>query len=234
MSPKNPNEIPYYVEPPSLSPATIDEITLITFGEPIEPEPCDIIFVFGGSHPGLWEVAAEAYFKELGEDIIVTGGHKPGAFRHFPWMDGKTPESGVIRQKLIQLGVPEAHIFIETKSTNTYENVRFALEVYNFSTVTRILAVCKSYAIGRQIRTLKAHLPSEISVIPYPFDSYLGADGPFITRHNWMEYPEGRAYMFANLLKIHQYGLLGHLLPVENLSKELEAIISRYLNHRCT
>jgi hypothetical protein len=67
-------EIPYFVDPPPLSPSLIDEITYIHFGEPIPVEPCDIIFVFGGSHPGLWEKSAEAFFDNLGQDIIVTGG----------------------------------------------------------------------------------------------------------------------------------------------------------------
>jgi hypothetical protein len=35
----------------------IEEITRIVFEEADEKiiRPCDVIFVFGGSHPGLWE-----------------------------------------------------------------------------------------------------------------------------------------------------------------------------------
>lgn len=220
--------IPYYVDPPLLSPSLVEEITHIIFGDPIKPKPCDVIFIFGGSHPGLWENGAQAYFKGLSEDIIVTGGYKPSALHHFSWQDGTSPESEVIRRELIILGVPEKNIYIETQSTNTYENVRFALEAYNFSTVTSILAICKSYAVGRQVRTLRAQLESRVKIIPYPFDTHLGGDGPFITRENWMDFQESRAYMFANVLKIYQYGRAGHLLPVDHLSDELKIILQNY------
>ena len=62
MSQKN---IPYYVPPPKLSRLAIDEITKIIFDQPIAIKPCDIIFIFGGSHPGLWENGAKAFFKGL-------------------------------------------------------------------------------------------------------------------------------------------------------------------------
>jgi uncharacterized SAM-binding protein YcdF (DUF218 family) len=220
--------IPYYVDPPLLSPSLIEEITNIIFGEPGAPRPCDVIFIFGGSHPGLWENGSEAYFKGLGKDIIATGGYKPTALRHASWQDDQRPESEVIRRELIRLGVPEESIYIETKSTNTYENVRLALEIYDFDCVSSVLAICKSYAVGRQVRTLKAQLDPDVQIIPYPFDTHLGGDGPFVTRENWMDYQKGRAYMFANLLKIHHYGQAGHLVPVIGLSDELGTILQNY------
>ena len=154
--------IPYYVDPPALSPALISEITQIIFGEPKIAQPCDIIFIFGGSHPGLWENGALAYGRDLGQDIIVTGGYKSTALRHSSWKDGQKAESEVIQRELIKLGVPDESIFLETKSTNTFENVRYALEVYNFETVSSILAICKSYGVGRQVRTLQAQVNSNV------------------------------------------------------------------------
>ena len=221
--------IPYFVEPPDLTPALVEEITQIIFGEPVEPEPCDIIFIFGGSYPGLWERGAEAYFKGLGNPIIATGGHKPAALRHHAWRDGITPEAEVIRRELIRLGVPEGDILIENCSTNTYENVSFAREVYDFSGVSSILAVCKSLAVGRQTRTLRAQLAPNVRVIPYTFDVIQPIpDGPTITRTNWMEFPESRQFIFANVLKSHQYGRAGHLVPLENASDALRALIQGY------
>ncbi len=183
---------------------------MIIFDQPIAIKPCDIIFIFGGSHPGLWENGAKAFFKGLGQDIVVTGGYKLDALRHYTWQDDKKAESEVIRRELIKLGVPEEKIFIETQSVNTYENVKYALRIYDFKSVFSVLVICKSYAVGRQIRTLKAQLDAETQVIPYPFDTHLGGDGPFITKENWMEYPEAQAYMFANVPKIHKYSHFGH------------------------
>ena len=221
-------QIPYYVDPPPLSPTLIEEITRIIFGEPVDPQPCDLIFIFGGSHPGLWKNGAEAYFKGFGKNIIVTGGLKTNALRHHTWKDNQTPESNIIRRELIRLGIPKENIYAEMRSTNTYENVRFALEIYDFGSVSSILVVCKSYAVGRQIRTMQALLDPGVKIIPYPFDTHLGGNGPWITKENWLDHDVGRAYMFANVLKIYQYGCAGHLVPVESMSVELKAIVDTF------
>jgi len=220
--------IMYEYKSPDLTYDLIQEITNIVFGTLNELliQPCDIIFVFGGSHPGLWRTAAEAYHKGLGKTIIVTGGHKPGVQAHFTWTDGETPESHVIKRELIKLSVPENAIFYEDRSTNTLDNVLFAMEAYDFSTINSILAVCKNYGVGRQCRTLKHQIAKTIKVIPYPFDTEAG-NGPFITRHTWMNFEESKALVFTQVVKIYKYGELGHLEPVSQMSKTLEELVKR-------
>jgi uncharacterized SAM-binding protein YcdF (DUF218 family) len=205
----------------------IAEITEIVFGPPPgDPQPCEVIFVFGGSHPGLWERTAEAYHQGLGREVVVTGGHKPGAQRHPAWRDGDAPEAHVIRRELIRLGVPAGVIAFEDRSTNTLENVLYALEVYEFSRIGRVLAVCKSYGAGRQCRTLQQHLPAGVQVAPYPFDTTIGSSpGPVITRFNWMEWESSRLAMLSQCARIYRYGLKGHLRPVERFSAALLARI---------
>jgi hypothetical protein len=209
-----------------LPPEVIDEITSIVFGE-LTPavHACDLIFIFGGSHPGLWETAARAYFDGLGLKIVVTGGHKPGVKPHPNWTDGDTPEAHVIRRELMRLGVPPGVIFIEDRSTNSLENVLFAKEVYDFSTVKRILVVAKTYGMGRQLRTLRKNIAAGIECIPYGFDAHIAGRGPLITRGNWMEIEEGRCFVLVQLEKIWQYGVSGDIEPILNPSKELEALI---------
>lgn len=210
-----------------LTPDLIQEMTAIVFDYPAPPvRPCDAIFVFGGSHPGLWQTAARAYHAGLGKTIIATGGHKPGVIHHPAWADGTTPEAHVIRRELIRLGVPGERIVLEDRSTNSLENVLFAKEVYDFSQVQRILVVCKSYGVGRQCRTLRRHIPKTVMLIPYPFDTELGGVWPPITRETWMDHAEGRAYVLTQVTKIHTYGGLGHLEPVEGLSPALLALIN--------
>jgi uncharacterized SAM-binding protein YcdF (DUF218 family) len=214
---------------PDLAPALIDEITEIVFGLPIpSPEPCDIIFVFGGSHPGLWERAAEAYFAGLGKEIIITGGYRPTSQRHPSWTYGATPEAHVIRHKLIQLGVPEEVLFYEDRSTNTLENVLFALQEYDFSRISSILAVCKCYAVGRQCRTLQQHIAPDVKVIPYAFDTTIGSTDVFVTRQTWMNNELSRGFILLQLVKIIHYGKLGHLKPAENLSRGLSTLVKKY------
>lgn len=208
-----------------LTPNLIDEITSIVFEVPGEDpiQPCDVIFIFGGSHPGLWETAAEVYNKGLGKVILVTGGCKPNVKHHHTWIDGDTPEALVIRRELLRLGVLEATIVYEDNSTNSLENVLFAQEVYDFSRVSRILAVCKNYGAGRQCRTLRKQLGPRVNVIPYPFDTNAGSDGPWITRENWMEDEHTRALVLRELKKIFTYGDKGDLQPVMGLSSTLES-----------
>ena len=211
-----------------LTPELIREITEIVFGIPNQPiQPCDIIFVFGGSHPGIWQAAAQAYHQGLGKALVVTGGHKPGVHPHHTWRDGDTSEAHVIRRELIKLAVPENIIVFEDKSTNTLENVLFAQAVYDFSGVTSILAVCKNYGVGRQCRTLRQQIAGTIKVVPYPFDTEAG-NGPFITRHTWMNYEESIFVVFMQAVKIYQYGKLGHLEPVEHMSPALVELVNRY------
>ena len=64
------------------------------------------------------------------------------------------------------------------------------------------MAVCKSYAAGRQIRTLQAQLDPVAEIISFPFGLKLGGDGPLIKRENWKMFPESLAYVYVNLLKI--------------------------------
>jgi hypothetical protein len=211
-------------------PAEIERaITEIVFDREIDPEPCDVIFVFGGSHPGLWETAARAFHKGLGREIIATGGCKPDALRHITWTYGNMPEAEVIARNLERLGVPGERIILETRSTNTYENVCNALALFPFDEVSSVLAVCKSYAVGRQTRTLRAQLAPSVRIIPFSFDTDPAGTGLIIGRHNWTQYRKTRAYIWANLLKIHHYGERGHLEPISCLPQSLEAMIESSL-----
>ncbi len=209
-------------------PDLVREMTAIVFDYPSPPlQPCDVIFVFGGSHPGLWQTAARAYNAGLGTTLIATGGHKPGARYHATWTDGETPEAHVIKRELIRLGVPEDRIICEDRSTNSLENVLFAMRVFDFTGAHSILVVCKNYGVGRQCRTLRQQMGKSVILVPYPFDTEISGYGPFITRDNWVNYEEGRAFILTQVDKIIRYGKLGHLEPVTTLSPGLEALIKQ-------
>jgi uncharacterized SAM-binding protein YcdF (DUF218 family) len=212
----------------ALTPELIDELTDIVFGVEMKlpAQPCDLIFVFGGSHPGLWEKAAEAYQCGLGREILVTGGHKPGVQPHITWQDGDTPEAHVLRRELIRLGVPTNVIFYEDRSTNTLENVLFAQAVYDFSKIKHILAVCKCYGVGRQCRTLQHNIDPAIQVTPYPFDTTRGNSSTLVTRQTWMNDAANQSFILAQAEKIYRYGKKGHLTPIEHLTQALEKILS--------
>lgn len=219
--------VPVMATPPPLNEALIDELTTIVFGDLCPPEPCGLIFIFGGSHPGIWQTGAQAYHAGLAPVILATGGYKPTAIRHHTWEHGAKPEAHVIRDELVALGVPLTAIHVEDRSANTLENVRFALQVYDFDRVGSVLTVCRSHGVGRQVRTLHRHLAAHVKIVPYPFDTIVGRDGPLVTRATWMQTAEGRAAVFSHLLKILKYGALGHLTPLESISTALrEAVVT--------
>jgi hypothetical protein len=222
--------IPNFPQPPALSAAAIDEITEIVFGAAEPPQPCDLIFIFGGSHPGLWIAGAEAYHAGLGPKIIATGGYKSTAIRHHTWQHGARPEAFVIRDELVTRGVPEQQVIVEDRSTNSLENVLFAQQMYDFSSLTSILVVCRSHGIGRQCRTLRHHINPRIAVRPYSFATNVGHAGVSITRENWMTMEDSRAGIFSNFLKIIKYGRKGDIEPLAYLSDDLLAVVYEWLD----
>jgi hypothetical protein len=197
LIPKEPNTPIFTIE-------QIKALTDIVFLEEKDPYPCDVIFVFAGTHSGHWEKAIEAYNRKMSSKFIVTGGFNPkvGIF-----------ESHVIVQHLVDAGVPVKDIIYEDKSSNTLENVLFAKEVFNFNTVNTILFICKSYGAGSQYRTIAQHLPEKIEFVKFSFDAKF--NGIFVTRDNWYKTETGRKRVWGQYLRIVEYGKKGDLLPLK-------------------
>jgi uncharacterized SAM-binding protein YcdF (DUF218 family) len=192
--------IPKEPKVPELTDTQISELTEIVFLKEAEVLPCDAIFIFGGTHPGHWEVPIEAYRNGLSKTLMVTGGVSPTGEKYVMWEDDEKPESHVIVEKSIEAGIPEDSIVFEDRSRNTLENVLNAKEVFDFNSINSLLFVCKSHAAGRQYRTLAKYLPSHIRLIPLSFSTSYGEHT--ITRHNWMETAKGRSRIYGEYLRI--------------------------------
>lgn len=126
---------PHPQEPvvPELTRQQIEELTEIVFLPIVAPEPCDAIFVFGGTYPGHWQQTIAAYHQGYGARVIVTGGVKAHAFKHPTWPDAQLPEAVGIWRKLVEGGVKRDAVVCENRSRNTLENVVLAQEVFDFS-----------------------------------------------------------------------------------------------------
>jgi uncharacterized SAM-binding protein YcdF (DUF218 family) len=219
-------EIPKYPEVPPLTDKQIQKLTNIVFleGEPfLFKQKYDLIFVFGGSHPGCWKTAYQAYQERLADKILLTGGIKPFVIRHSDWTYGSTSESQVMKGKLLELGVPENSLIVEDRSTNTLENVFFAKELFDFQYIQSLVFICKSFAAGRGYRTLKKHLPDHINLTPYSFDTSL-LSKQMVTRHNWMDDPESRSFIYGEYLRMLTYGRKGDMVSLEKPILGLEGI----------
>ncbi|MGN7358117.1 YdcF family protein [Paenibacillus sp. SAF-054] len=206
----------------------IERLTEITFSEYIEPTRCDAIFIFAGTHPGHWEKAIEAYRSGFGQHLIVTGGVSPTGVKHPEWPDPNTPEADVIISELLKAGISKDNITFENRSGNTLENVLFSKEVFDFTTVSSMLVVCKNHAAGRQVRTLKQNIDCSISYIPFGFDTIYNND--VFSRANWMNSTKGRSRVWGEFLRINYLGAIGHVLPLVEKIEGLEDEVMKTLN----
>ncbi|MFD1738717.1 YdcF family protein [Bacillus salitolerans] len=211
--------IPKEMKVPDLNSRQIEELTNIVFLPEVEPTYCDAIFVFAGTHPGHWEKAIEAYKKGYSQKLIVTGGVSPTGVKHPHWKDQNESEANVIICKLLENGIKRDSIVFENKSRNTLENVLFAKEVFDFSSIKSLLFVCKNHACGRQYRTLVQHIPNNISYVSFGFNAHY--QGHTVSRDDWMKTEIGRARVFGEYLRILHYGKMGHIFPLE---KEVEGL----------
>jgi hypothetical protein len=221
--------IPNYPEVPDLTSEQLKKITEIVFLSEIKPCPCDAIFVFGCPDTKIWSITYEAYKDGFGKHIIVTGGYNPNIkLPQSEWNYGTTPESQVIVSKLKSMGVPEDVIFYEDKSVNSWENVIFAKEIYNFGRIESILVICKNVAVGRQSRILKKFIPYIKKLIPYTYETILDSDSPPVTRHNWMKHEKSLSFVFGSYLKIVQASLNNGIGSLESYVEGLDEYIGKY------
>ena len=214
-------QIPRNLKLPNFTKEEIREITIIVFGLPVDVKPCDVIFVFGSIYPELYKITSQAYNSGFGKHVVVTGGYKNNRLKHPTWDNNKKSEADIIVKELTSRGVPQNSISYENRSKNSLENVLFAMEVYNFNKVRSILAICKTYAVGRQCRTLQRHLPQPTIVIPLPYEIRISRKVQSINRNNWMDHEVSKSYVWGNFLRILHYGEKGHLVFPDKISPNL-------------
>ncbi|GEK66371.1 YdcF family protein [Leuconostoc mesenteroides] len=205
--------IPKSPEVPKLSESEIEFLTNTVFGPKKSIIKCDALFVFSGTHPGHWEKTLEAYNETGVDKIIVTGGNSLTGKKHPEWQFDNQTEADVIIDYLISNGVSPQHIVYEKSSTNTLENVKFALNVFDFSQIKSLMFICKSHATGRQLRTLTKYLPATIDYIPYTFNAEYS--GNIVSRQEWMNSDIGQSRVWGEYLRILHYGQKGDITPLK-------------------
>ena len=107
----------------------------------------DLILAMGCHDTRVAERAAEIYNQGFAQKVLFVGGL--GRITKDLW---DIPEAEKYKEIAINLGVPESAIFLETKSTNTIENIKFGKRLLNDQEVKheRIIWVAKPY---NQLRT---------------------------------------------------------------------------------
>lgn len=168
-------------------------------------QPSALGFLFGTRH-GVAEFCQETYVlwqAGMFGKLLISGGATAGDAR---------PEAAVIAERLIQLGMPESILILETQATNTGENVilgrRRVAEAMDLHQVDSVLAIGKVCAMRRYLMTLARHWP-EPRISAHPVN-YFG-----LPAERWHEHEEFRARVLAEYGKIPGYLERGFLRELD-------------------
>jgi uncharacterized SAM-binding protein YcdF (DUF218 family) len=140
----------------------------------------DVIFVFGSLHVNAADVAAERYHQGDAPWVMVTGGESPARPGHF--------EAERLAQILLDRGVPEPSIIVESHSTTTAENVAFSVPLLRekLGDVRRVTAVVKWFH-RRALVLLAAGLPSVERIYAADYEPLDVVTGKHLLRQTWAE-----------------------------------------------
>ncbi|MCJ8005924.1 YdcF family protein [Lederbergia wuyishanensis] len=160
-------------------------------------EKGDCIMVFGSSKAVQYRLprAIQLYQEGRANKLLFSGG--------VAWNGNDLPEAIVLKNKAMELGIPEEDILIETISTNTKENILASLLVLDrycdLHKIKRILIVTASYHMKRTYLTLKTYMPSwiEFSLCP--------AEDQSTKQDNWFLNVHGRKRVTEESRKIISY-----------------------------
>jgi len=180
------------------------------------PTISDIIFVFGGLDMAVPTRASDLYLQGFSSTILVSGSSGPFSKDVFD-----KPEAYVFSEAMIKRGVPESSIILETKATNTLENVLFGMRALQEKSkqVSSAILIGKSFLMRRCIATFTKQYPN-IKVISCP---PLGKMNDFRDRSR----EDFAQRLVAEIERIKRYALQGDLSeqPIPPLVAETIEII---------
>ena len=140
---------------------------------PAEPQGDVIIMLGGGAMPDSPDVdgvgalcsspanrllTAVRLQRKLGVPILLSGGQV---------YEDTGAEAKIARRMLIDLGVPEEQILVETRSVNTTQNARYSAEILRAHGLTHPILVTSAFHMKRAVLNFKKQ---GIDVVPYPAD----------------------------------------------------------------
>ncbi len=167
------------------------------------PRRADLAFVFGTRLPEPAYLAADLFRRSLVKYVVLTGGSNRTT---------GIQEAMAHREILLERGMPEERIILETRSVNTFQNVEFALPeiaaTMDLGNITAVTAVAKWYHSRRCLMILKRHL---LPSIRYYVQSY---EPEAVTRSNWHTDPYARERVLKEWRYVPKYLERGNLAEV--------------------
>jgi len=157
--------------------------------------------VFGTRHgiPTFVDDIMALYRRSYFEKLIISGGVTPV---------GTCAEASIMAQELCTRGLPSDIMLLETKATNTGENVAFARERMLGVIMPRLLLIGKISSVRRYIMTVRRQWP-EVAQLCCHRVNYFGCD-----EEQWWHNKDLRARVLNEVRKIRTYTALGYLSEI--------------------
>jgi uncharacterized SAM-binding protein YcdF (DUF218 family) len=132
-------------------------------------EKADCILTLGSHDLRVAAHAADLYLQGWADYLIFSGGL--GRLTEGMW---ERTEAELFAEVAIQKGVPEDHIFMENRSTNTGENLRLTEQLMKEEGLDfqKFIVVQKPYMERRAYATFKQHFPDKACILSSPPLSY--------------------------------------------------------------
>ena len=195
-------------------------------------EKCDVILGFGSHDLNVAIRCANLFLNGYGDKIIFTGGF--GRITKSLW---NMTEAEKFAQIAINMGVPETKIIIESKASNTGENISYTKEILNKLNLhpTSFLIVDKPYRERRTFATIKKQWPEIDFIITSPQYSY--EDYCNFYSHGEISKDEFISIMVGDLQRIDLYSKNGFQIKQEIPNEIWDAynnlINLKYDKHLC-
>lgn len=139
--------------------------------------PCDVGIGLGSHDPSVSAVAATLYHQHLFPLMVFTGASAPTTVDRFP-----RGEAVHYREAALSLDVPSEVILVESRATNTGENISFtrALLAERRIATRSVMLITRPYQQRRAYATCRQLWP-EVDVIcasvQVPLDDYISSIG---------------------------------------------------------
>ncbi|MFF4327256.1 YdcF family protein [Streptomyces sp. NPDC001591] len=142
-----------------------------------EPRPCSVAVGLGSHDLGVADATVDLYRRGMTPLIVFTGATSRTTQERMP-----RGEAVHYRERALELGVPPADVLVESKATNTGENILFTRTLLEEKgvKVESILLVSKPYEERRAYATARKLWP-EVEVVsasaPMTFRHYVDSIG---------------------------------------------------------
>lgn len=184
--------------------ASLSDLENIVFKSKKDPlkSTYDVAMVLGGAKmmPDRINKALDLYQKGVVKKILVSGS--------FGYLSISIPsEAHKMFCYLVKHGVPKEDILVEKKSHNTWENIKFSLELlkskYNLKEISLIL-ITSDYHLKRSFATLMNLCPSKNI-------TSLGIQDSLVNIHTWKESSFSKSIILKEALLLLYYVKKKHI-----------------------